>query len=201
MSYTVLIFLVQQVLELGTGGVGVFAGVLAVGMIVGAVSLGFVKREINQPMVVVGAMLVYGVLFLASPLLLSATYIAVAALVAGIGSWLGHRAEHDAPGGGARRNPGPHILDARVHHQRHVPAHDALHRRPRRSDVVQDSRWCPRWGPVSSWRRRVPPREEATPARHWRQARSTGHEALDTPADTEEPAMPVPPFRASVILV
>jgi MFS family permease len=70
-SYTVLIFLVQQVLGLGTGGVGIFAGILAVGMIVGAASLGFVKREVNRPMVVVGTILLYGLLFLASPLLLS----------------------------------------------------------------------------------------------------------------------------------
>jgi MFS family permease len=89
-SYTVLIYLVQQVLKLGTGGVGVFAGVLAVGMIAGAASLGIVRRRINQPLVVVGVILLYGLLFLASPWLITVWFMGVVALVAGVAfSWLG----------------------------------------------------------------------------------------------------------------
>jgi MFS family permease len=89
-SYTVLIYLVQQVLELGTGGVGVFAGVLAVGMIAGAASMSYIRRRINQPMVVVGVVLLYGLLFLASPWLITVWFLVVIALVAGVAfSWLG----------------------------------------------------------------------------------------------------------------
>jgi MFS family permease len=89
-SYTVLLFLVQQVLHLGTGGVGVFAGILAVGMIAGAAVLGLVKKEINRPAVVVLVVLVYGVLFLAGPWLVSIPFMVVVALVAGVAfSWLG----------------------------------------------------------------------------------------------------------------
>jgi len=89
-SYTVLIYLVQQVLKLGTGGVGVFAGVLAVGMIAGAASLGMVRRRINQPLVVVGVILLYGLLFLASPWLITVWFLSLVALVAGVAfSWLG----------------------------------------------------------------------------------------------------------------
>jgi MFS family permease len=89
-SYTVLIYLVQQVLKLGTGGVGVFAGVLAVGMIAGAASMSYVRRRINQPMVVVGVVLLYGLLFLASPWLITVWFMTVIALVAGVAfSWLG----------------------------------------------------------------------------------------------------------------
>jgi len=89
-SYTVLIFLVQQVLKLGTGGVGVFAGVLAVGMIAGAASVSYVRQRINQPMVVVFVVLLYGLLFLASPWLITVWFMAVIALVAGVAfSWLG----------------------------------------------------------------------------------------------------------------
>jgi MFS family permease len=89
-SYTVLIYLVQQVLKLGTGGVGMFAGVLAVGMIGGAVSMSFIRKRINQPMVVVFAILLYGLLFLASPWLISVWFMIVVAVVAGIAfSWLG----------------------------------------------------------------------------------------------------------------
>jgi MFS family permease len=89
-SYTVLIFLVQQVLKLGTGGVGVFAGVLAVGMVGGAIGMSYIRRRINQPMVVVFAILLYGLLFLASPWLITVWFMIVIALVAGVAfSWLG----------------------------------------------------------------------------------------------------------------
>lgn len=89
-SYTVLLFLVQQVLHLGTSGVGVFAGILAVGMIAGAAVLGLVKKEINRPAVVVLVVLVYGLLFLAGPWLVSIPFMVVVALVAGVAfSWLG----------------------------------------------------------------------------------------------------------------
>jgi len=89
-SYTVLIYLVQQVLKLGTGGVGIFAGILAVGMIAGAASMSFVRKRINQPMVVVLVILLYGLLFLASPWLITIWFICVIALVAGVAfSWLG----------------------------------------------------------------------------------------------------------------
>ena len=89
-SYTVLIYVVQQVLKLGTGGVGVFAGFLAVGMIAGAASMSYIRRRINQPMVVVLVILLYGLLFLASPWLITVWFMIVIALVAGVAfSWLG----------------------------------------------------------------------------------------------------------------
>jgi MFS family permease len=83
-SYTILIYLVQQVLNLGTGGVGIFAGFLAVGMIAGAAGLSFIRKRINQPMVVVGAILLYGLMFLASPWLITVWFMIVIALVAGV---------------------------------------------------------------------------------------------------------------------
>ncbi|MBM3313476.1 MFS transporter, partial [candidate division WOR-3 bacterium] len=89
-SYTVLIYLVQQVLKLGTGGVGIFAGVLAIGMIAGAASMSFIHDRVNQPLVVVGVILLYGLLFLASPWLITVWFIVVIALIAGVAfSWLG----------------------------------------------------------------------------------------------------------------
>jgi len=90
LSYTVLIYIVQQVLRLGTSGVGIFAGFLAVGMIAGAASMSYVRRRINQPMVVVFVILLYGLLFLASPWLITVWFMVVIALVAGVAfSWLG----------------------------------------------------------------------------------------------------------------
>jgi MFS family permease len=89
-SYTILIYLVQQVLGLGTGGVGMFAGVLAVGMIAGAASMSYVRQRINQPLVVALMILLYGLLFLASPWLITVWFMIVVALIAGIAfSWLG----------------------------------------------------------------------------------------------------------------
>ena len=89
-SYTILIYLVQQVLGLGTGGVGMFAGVLAVGMIAGAASMSYIRQRINQPLVVALMILLYGLLFLASPWLITVWFMIVVALIAGIAfSWLG----------------------------------------------------------------------------------------------------------------
>ncbi|MFO7638592.1 MAG: MFS transporter [bacterium] len=89
-SYTVLIFLVQQVLGFGTAGVGVLAGVLAVGMVAGALSLGFVPDKIDRPMVIVGAVTLYGLLFIVGWFHISVPFLVATALLAGLSfSWLG----------------------------------------------------------------------------------------------------------------
>lgn len=89
-AYTILIYLVQQVLGLGTAGVGIFAGILAVGMIAGAVLIGLLPRNINRPLVVAGVILVYGLLFFIGNWLINLPFMVVVALVAGIAfSWLG----------------------------------------------------------------------------------------------------------------
>jgi MFS family permease len=67
-----------------------FAGVLAVGMIAGAASMSYVRQRINQPLVVALMILLYGLLFLASPWLITVWFMIVVALIAGIAfSWLG----------------------------------------------------------------------------------------------------------------
>lgn len=89
-AYTLLIFLVQQVLGLGTGGVGVFSGILAVGMIAGALSLSFLPPGINRPRLAVLSVLVFGLLFLTGGRLVTLWFLVIVALVAGIAySWLG----------------------------------------------------------------------------------------------------------------
>ncbi len=89
-SYTILIFLVQQVLNMGTSGVGVFAGILAIGMIAGAVSIGLLPQNINRPLIVVLVILLYGILFLVGYWLIVVWFMIIVALVAGIAfSWLG----------------------------------------------------------------------------------------------------------------
>ncbi len=83
-SYTVLVFVVQQVLGLGTAGVGLAAGVMAVGMVAGAAGMGLLRARVNRPMVVVVVIAGYGLLFLAGPLLLSIPFVVVVALAAGV---------------------------------------------------------------------------------------------------------------------
>ncbi|MEO0080479.1 MAG: hypothetical protein ABIK44_07375, partial [candidate division WOR-3 bacterium] len=88
-SYTVLIFLVQQVLRLGTAGVGIFAGILAVGMIGGAGLMGLVPQNIDRARTVIAIILLYGTLFLIGRWLITLWFMVLVALVAGVAfSWL-----------------------------------------------------------------------------------------------------------------
>lgn len=89
-AYTILIYLVQQVLGLGTAGVGIFAGILAVGMIAGAVLIGLMPKQIDRPLIVAGVILVYGLLFLVGNWLITLWFMILVAVIAGIAfSWLG----------------------------------------------------------------------------------------------------------------
>ncbi len=88
-SYTVLIYLVQQELGLGTGGVGTFAGVVAIGMIGGAAIMSILPASLDRSLVVIGTIILYALLFLAGPFFLAVWYIVIVSLVSGIAfSWL-----------------------------------------------------------------------------------------------------------------
>ncbi len=89
-SYTILIYLVQQVLNMGTAGVGIFAGILAIGMIAGAAVMGLLPPNINRPLVIVTITILYGLLFFIGNLLITVWFMIVVALIAGVAfSWLG----------------------------------------------------------------------------------------------------------------
>jgi DHA3 family macrolide efflux protein-like MFS transporter len=89
-AYTVLIFLVQQKLGLGTAGVGIFTGIIAVGMIAGAASMSALPQNVNRPLVVVGVIILFGILFVAGWFHVSIPFLAVVALIVGVAySWLG----------------------------------------------------------------------------------------------------------------
>lgn len=88
-AYTILIYLVQQVLNLGTPGVGLFAGILAVGMILGAPILGLLKPGVNKPKIVVTGIMLYGILFLFGQFLIKVWFMAIVAILSGvIFSWI-----------------------------------------------------------------------------------------------------------------
>jgi MFS family permease len=88
-SYTILIYLVQQYLKMGTSGVGVFSGILAVGMILGAVILGLLKPSINKPKIVVFSIMGYGILFLFGQFYIKFWFLVIIAIISGvIFSWI-----------------------------------------------------------------------------------------------------------------
>jgi predicted MFS family arabinose efflux permease len=73
--------MVQQVLKMGTAGVGFMRGLFAVGMIVGALSLGLFHIKIRKINIVVLGFLAYGLLFTIGPFLIyKATIVAIAIL-------------------------------------------------------------------------------------------------------------------------
>ncbi len=88
-AYTILIYLVQQYLNMGTSGVGVFSGILAVGMILGAVILGLLKPSINKPKIVVFSIMGYGIMFLFGQFFIKLWFLVIIAIISGvIFSWI-----------------------------------------------------------------------------------------------------------------
>lgn len=88
-SYTILIYLVQQALKLGTAGVGIFSGILAVGMILGALVLGLLKTTVNKSKIVVFSIMMYGILFLFGQFLIKVWFFAIVAVISGVVfSWI-----------------------------------------------------------------------------------------------------------------
>ncbi|MCX7785600.1 MAG: MFS transporter [candidate division WOR-3 bacterium] len=83
-SYTVLIFLVQQVLNWGTQGVGIMSGILAIGMILGALLLGIIPVMISKFKIIGLGFLVYGILFIIGPFLIVKSFLIIVALLGGI---------------------------------------------------------------------------------------------------------------------
>jgi len=82
-SYTILIFLVQQTLNWGTVGVGIMSGILAVGMILGALVLGVFHIRISKLNLIIFCLLIYGLLFSVGPFFISRIFIIVIALFGG----------------------------------------------------------------------------------------------------------------------
>lgn len=83
-SYTILIYLIQQVLNLGTSGVGIFAGILAIGMIFGALVLGFFKRIENKKNLIILGIFILGFFFMIGIYLIKVSFMIIIGLIAGI---------------------------------------------------------------------------------------------------------------------
>jgi len=83
-SYTILIFLVQQVLNMGTAGVGIMSGVLAFGMIIGALVVGIFHIRMSKLNLIIYSFLIYGLLFLIGPFFISRILVMLIALIGGV---------------------------------------------------------------------------------------------------------------------
>jgi MFS family permease len=89
-AYSILLFLIQQVLRLGVSGVGIYTGILAAGMILGALSLGAAGDRVSKTRVIVFGIAVIGALFLAGPWLMNRWFLGIVALLSGVTfSWIG----------------------------------------------------------------------------------------------------------------
>jgi MFS family permease len=82
-SYTILIFLVQQVLNWGTAGVGLMSGILALGMIIGALSLGLFSVRFSKLYLIILGFFIYGLFFALGPFFISKTFVVLVAFVGG----------------------------------------------------------------------------------------------------------------------
>jgi len=69
---------------LGTAGVGIFAGILAVGMILGGFLLGFVKPNINKKFLILYTLIFLAFLFLVGSFLIKIWFMVVVGISAGI---------------------------------------------------------------------------------------------------------------------
>jgi MFS family permease len=89
-AYTILLFLIREVLMLGSTGVNVYLGLLALGFLAGAALAGWLGDRVSRTGAIIAGCALIGILFLIGPWLVNVWYMAVIALVAGAAfSWIG----------------------------------------------------------------------------------------------------------------
>ena len=64
LAYTVMIYIVQQELNLGTAGVGLMGGLIGGGMLIGALILGSLKKRFNRGTVIIGVIIFFALLLI-----------------------------------------------------------------------------------------------------------------------------------------
>ncbi len=83
-AYTILLRIIQQKLGLGTAGIGIFTGILAVGMVTGAALMGYMPPRFSRLRLILAIIIIYGILFLVGARYLNLWLMGVVAVVAGI---------------------------------------------------------------------------------------------------------------------
>ncbi len=83
-AYTALIYIVQQVLGLGTPGVGIAGGVIGVGMVVGAYLTGTLGRKADRCLWIVTSIFLYALFFLIGRFIITTFFIYFLSFISGI---------------------------------------------------------------------------------------------------------------------
>jgi len=83
-GYTLLIYLVQQEFGLGTAGVGLMGGIIGVGMLCGAVLLGYFGRYVSRGLILIFSIAVLACLFIIGPFFVSAAFLYTISFFIGI---------------------------------------------------------------------------------------------------------------------
>lgn len=83
-SYTVLIYLVQQEFGMGTMGVGWLGGIIGVGMLIGGLLMGFFGKSVNRGKMIIWSMAVLAVFFLIGSVFVNVIFLYIVSVIAGI---------------------------------------------------------------------------------------------------------------------
>ncbi len=83
-AYTVLIFLVQQEFGMGTPGVGLLGGIIGVGMLCGAIMIGYFGRYVSRGLILIYSIAVLTLSFFVGPIFITPVYLYVMAFIVGI---------------------------------------------------------------------------------------------------------------------
>jgi len=83
-SYTVLIYLVQQEFGMGTTGVGWLGGIIGVGMLVGGLLMGFLGKGVNRGKMIILGMAILAVFFLIGPFFVNIFFLYIISIIAGM---------------------------------------------------------------------------------------------------------------------
>jgi MFS family permease len=83
-SYTVLIYLVQQEFGMGTMGVGWLGGIIGVGMLAGGLLMGFLGKGVNRGKMIILGMVILAVFFLIGPFFVSVFFLYIISIISGM---------------------------------------------------------------------------------------------------------------------
>jgi MFS family permease len=83
-AYTVLIYLIQQIFNMGTSGVGWLGGIIGVGMFLGGILMGFFGKKFNRLLIIIFSMALLGTFFIIGPFFITPIFLYTVAFVSGI---------------------------------------------------------------------------------------------------------------------
>jgi len=82
-SYTILIFLVQQTFGLGTAGVGWFGGIIGIGMLIGGILMGIFGKHINRGKIIIFSIAILAFFFSGGSIFATPIFLYIIAFISG----------------------------------------------------------------------------------------------------------------------